>query len=100
MVISSSSRILEATRALRVRSDLFMDLNRQLFPLIRYHNPKVEISTLPSEIDGVCTELEFNDGSTKRLDDMGSYHILMQGILDADREKAIEILSARQASGG
>ena len=98
MVILSAPRTLESTRSISLHPNIFPDMNRQFLPMLRYHNPKLEIGTLPAESDNAAT-MAFHDDSVKASPDVGTgFSLLMQWILDSDREKSIDLLSKRQTS--
>ena len=98
MVILSAPRILESTKSVKVHPNLFPDMNRQFFPMIRYHNPKLEIGSLPAESEDSAA-ITFNDESQHVLRVVNDcFSTLMQKILDCDREKSVELLSKRQTS--
>jgi len=98
MVILSAPRILESTLRIKVNPEIFTDINRQFLPMLRYHNPKVEMGMLPVDSTNSAT-LSFHDDSEKSLQSTAhSFSSVMQWVLDSDREKSVDILSKRQTS--
>jgi hypothetical protein len=94
MVILSSPRVLESTRRIAVSPEALKDMNRQFLPMLRYHNSKLEISTMSADISEKQIDITFNDGSTKSISEDISFHEIAQRILDSDRDKTLEQLSS------
>ena len=94
MVILSAPRILEAVRRIVFgNSEKITHFNKQFLPLLRYHNPKLEVQWQGVEENVL---VEFSDGAQREIaTESLSAHSIAQAILDADREKATELLALR-----
>ena len=81
MVILQSPRLVENLKAIKVDSTLFADLNKQFFPMIRLHNPHVEI-TQEMSTEASPLSLTYTDGRVENFDNLHSFHEAAQMIVD------------------
>lgn len=82
MVILQSPRLVENLKAIRVDSTMFADLNKQFLPMIRLHNPQVEIAQ-ETATDSPPLSLTYTDGRVENFSNLRSFHEAAQMILDS-----------------
>ncbi len=99
MVILSSPRVLESTRAITIPNyPENVKLFKQFIPQLKYNNNKIQINQIPKEETRNQITVLFSDDAEEKLEISKNlkFHEIFQNILEIDRKKTLEILSNRQ----